>query len=142
MAPTCSSCKCSPMTSRRHRTLANFDNKCFIFTPLSLFMTGLILSSALMFTFPHVMNHGNAAFLTFVCIYGLTYCQFLRLGLSNRRFGFVFGFFLPTILNNMDSLYAYFFSALSFLMLALFLSMTIPRFIKMHKLKKNDRQEQ
>ena len=144
--------------------LADFGNKCFIFTPLSLFMTGLILSSALMFTFPHVMIHGNAAFLTFVCIYGLISAPFITLrstlvqdmfydrptliassfgwGLAAEGLVIVFGFFLPTILNNMDPLYAYLFSALSFLMSALFLSMTIPRFIKMHKLKKNDCQIQ
>ena len=143
--------------------LADFGTRCFIFTPLSLFIHGLVLSAILMFIFPHIMIYGDVAFISFVCIYGLISAPFVTLrstllqdlfydrqtliassfgwGLSAGGLVTVFGFFLPTILNNMQPLYAYLFSALNFLLSAAVLTLTIPRFSRMYKLKKNDCQQ-
>ena len=59
--------------------LADFGRYCVVFSSLSLFVIGLILSSILMLVFPHVMIYGDAAFITFVCIYGFISAPFITL---------------------------------------------------------------
>ena len=144
--------------------LADFGTSCIFLTPLALFITGLVLSSILMFIFPHIMNFGNPAFIAFVCIYGFISAPFITLQstlvqdlfydrqtLIASSFGWclaaeglvvVAGFYLPSLLNSFQPLYAYLFSASSFLLSTLFFSMTIPRYLKMNTLKKNQQQLQ